>query len=441
MVGRYDTSVEIICVSRSRQRRRLQVSAVKVRFDPVALSDPTAEPIAEVTPPSPADGEQRTARARTASSRRWYERLGGQITTIPLASTSVRSFSCDVCGRLLVFENSVCVNCGSAVGFDPARRRLVALPLDGNLQPCANLDLAGCNWVTWSPGGLCRCCALTRTRPADDDEQGLAAYARTEEAKRRLVFQLLDLGLPVRSRSEDADRGLAFDLLSSAQAPVTTGHADGVVTIDLAEGHDAHREVMRIQMAEPYRTLLGHLRHEVGHYYWQVLVEGTGLVPFGPGVLEEFRALFGDERDDYGQALQRHYASGPSGMWQQQYVSAYATAHPWEDWAETFAHYLHINDTLQTARAYGVVVTGPDQLLADAGELVAVPSEHPSADQPIETLVNTWLPLSYALNAVNRSMGKGDLYPFVLTRPVIDKLGLVHRTVHSAARDAGLVSP
>ena len=353
----------------------------------------------------------------------------------------MRSFSCDICGRLLVFENSVCVNCGSAVGFDPDRRRLVPLPVDANQVPCANLGLAGCNWLAAAPGGLCSCCGLTRTRPADDDPGGMAAFARAEGAKRRLLFQLLDLGLPVRSKAEDADRGLAFDLLSSALAPVVTGHAHGVVTIDLAEGHDVHREAMRIQMAEPYRTLLGHLRHEVGHYYWQVLIAGNGLVPVGPGTLDSFRALFGDERADYGQALRAHYAGGPPPDWQQRHVSAYATAHPWEDWAETFAHYLHINDTLQTAGAYGVVVTGPDQSLADGGALVAVPSEHSREHEAIDDLVGTWLPLSFALNAVNRSMGKGDLYPFVLTRPVIDKLGLVHRAVQAAAQDARLTAP
>lgn len=314
------------------------------------------------------------------------------------------------------------------------------LPMDAGQVPCANLGLAGCNWLVAAPGGLCGCCSLTRTRPADDDPAGMAAFARAEGAKRRLLFQLLDLGLPVRSKAEDADRGLAFDLLSSALAPVVTGHARGVVTIDLAEGHDVHREAMRIQMAEPYRTLLGHLRHEVGHYYWQVLIEGNGLVPVDPAMLGSFRALFGDERADYGQALQSHYAGGPPPDWQQHHVSAYATAHPWEDWAETFAHYLHISDTLQTAGAYGVVVTGPDQSLADGGALVAVPSEHAREHEPIDDLVSTWLPLSYALNAVNRSMGKGDLYPFVLTRSVIDKLGLVHRAVQAAAQDARLAA-
>ena len=344
----------------------------------------------------------------------------------------MRAFSCGVCGRLLVFENSVCVTCGTPQGFDVTTMRLVPLPAPGGAVPCADIDLAGCNWLAPVPGGLCLCCRLTRTRPADGDLDGLAAYARTEAAKRRLVYQLVDLHLPVVPRSEDAVRGLAFDLLSSAQTPVTTGHADGVVTIDLAEGHDAHREAMRVEMAEPYRTLLGHVRHEVGHYYWTVLVEGDGPEPVPVGTTDRFRELFGDERADYGQALQRHYADGPPTGWGERFVSAYATAHPWEDWAETFAHYLHIRDTLQTAGAYGLVVTGPDGAATAGGAgLSATPGRDDLDDVGVQALIATWLPLTFALNAVNRSMGAGDLYPFVLSAAVIEKLGFVHELVRS----------
>jgi hypothetical protein len=346
----------------------------------------------------------------------------------------MRAFGCDVCGNLLVPENSVCVSCGTAQGFSPAAMRLV--PVDGR-QQCANLGPAGCNWlVDDADGPLCRSCRLTRTRPAEDDPEGLAAWATTETAKRRLVYQLLDLGLQVRPWSAgpgpDGVPGLAFDLLSSTRTAVTTGHADGVVTIDLAEGQDAHREAMRVQMGEPYRTLLGHLRHETGHYYWQVLAHGPAL--------DRLRETFGDERADYGQALQRHYAEGPPAGWAQEHVSAYATAHPWEDWAETFAHYLHLRDTLQTAAAYGMVVTGPDLPGRDLPDrdpaaLVALPLDDAGRDRPFDELVATWLPLSYALNAVNRSMGKGDLYPFVLTPAVIGKLALVHDLVQDRAQD------
>jgi hypothetical protein len=338
----------------------------------------------------------------------------------------VRAFSCDVCGNLLAFENSACVVCGTAVGYSTADVRLVPVGSGGGLQRCSNQDVAGCSWLVEPGGGLCLACRLTRTRPADSDAEGLAAFVRTERAKRRLVYQLLDLGLPVVPRSEHPE-GLAFDLLSSAESPVVTGHADGVVTIDLAEGHDAHREAMRVQMGEPYRTLLGHLRHESGHYYWQLLVSPSQ----GPeGLLARFRGLFGDDRADYAEALRRHYDAGPLNDWGERHVSAYAAAHPWEDWAETFAHYLHIRDALQTASAYGMVVTGPEVAPPDPG-LVAVPRE--GADD-VAGIVRTWLALTYALNAVNRSMGKDDLYPFVLTPPVIEKLGFVHTVVSPAAK-------
>jgi hypothetical protein len=363
----------------------------------------------------------------------------------------VRAFTCDVCGKLLFAENSVCVACGTPQGFslgamrflpvDPATGRTTA----ADAVQCADLRLNGCNWLLddGHASGRCGSCRLTRTRPNDADVDGLRAWAVAETAKRRLVYQLHDLSLPVVPLSDDA-RGLAFDLLSSADEPVTTGHACGVVTIDLAEGQDAHREAMRVTMGEPYRTLLGHLRHEVGHYYWQVLVDGNGLLgdAADPTALQRFRELFGDERADYAAALQEHYAGGAPADWQTRHVSAYATAHAWEDWAETFAHYLHIRDTLQTAAAYGMVVTGPETTTApEAAELVALPAADAGDDQAIGSLVSTWLALTYALNAVNRSMGKGDLYPFVLTPLVITKLGFVHDVVVAAVRRPTPTSP
>lgn len=339
-------------------------------------------------------------------------------------------------------ENSVCISCGTPQGFSLAEMRFLPVdPVSGRAASadavqCANLRVNGCNWLLddGHPSRLCPSCRLTRMRPNDTDRVGLAAWWGAETAKRRLVYQLHDLGLPIVPLSQDA-RGLAFDLLSSAEEPVTTGHAAGVVTIDLAEGHDAHREATRVAMGEPYRTMLGHLRHEVGHYYWQVLVGGHGP-PAGatdPTALQRFRDLFGDESEDYAAALERHYSVGAPADWQSRYVSAYATAHVWEDWAETFAHYLHIRDTLQTAAAYGLFVTGPEVTGAQAADLVALPAEDAGAHETIRSLVSTWLALTYALNAVNRSMGKDDLYPFVLTPPVITKLGFVHDLVVAAA--------
>jgi hypothetical protein len=336
----------------------------------------------------------------------------------------MRAFTCPCCGGLLFFENSECLACSTPVGYDRASADFVVATPETR---CSNATIAACNWIA-PDGGLCDCCALTRTRPNDGDGPGMVAFARAEAAARRLLFQLDDLRLPVRGRDEDPVRGLAFDLLSSATGPVTTGHADGVVTIDLAEGDDGHREALRVRLAEPYRTLLGHFRHEVGHYYWMRLVEGRPA-------LAVFRALFGDERADYAEALAVHYDSEPAEDWEETHVSVYATAHPWEDWAETFAHYLHIRDALQTASAFGVVVAGPE---VDAppdpdAPLASVPLD---SERDFDEIINAWLPLTYALNAVNRSMGKDDLYPFVLSPTVLEKLRLVHSLVDAEARRA-----
>jgi hypothetical protein len=332
----------------------------------------------------------------------------------------MRAFSCGRCGQLVFFENSLCLRCSAPLGFVPSRLELVVL--DGPQAPaaraCANATVAECNWLVEDGdlGLLCRSCALTRTRPADSDAAALAAFASAEAAKRRLVFQLLDLRLPI---GDD----LAFDLLSSQFAPVVTGHDEGLITIDLAESDDARREQRRAELGEPYRTMLGHFRHEVGHYYWPILIERRGE-------LDRWRSLFGDERTDYETARQRHYEQGPPADWSDRHVSAYAAMHPWEDWAETFAHYLHIRDTLQTSAAFGMVVTGPEAPTDQA--LTAAPRD--DADRrSFEALIGDWLPLTYALNAVNRSMGRGDLYPFMLAPTVIEKLSCVHERVQSVA--------
>jgi hypothetical protein len=339
---------------------------------------------------------------------------------------AVRSFACGHCGSLVFFENSLCLNCSTPLGFDPQRLQLVALEGDraAELFGCANKQLAGCNWLTSRPGDLCRSCRLTRTRPEQADAAGLAAFATAEGAKRRVIAQLLDLELPGVEPGS-----LAFDLLSSEHEPVATAHADGVITIDLAESDDARREARRAELGEPYRTLLGHFRHELGHYFQPLLVTGDE-------VWNACRALFGDEREDYRAAIERHYEQGPPEDWPDRHVSAYATMHPWEDWAETFAHYLHIRDTLQTAAEFGLQVNGP---LATSLDRTLKATPQPEAGQrAFDEVLENWLPLTYALNAVNRSMGRGDLYPFTLAAPVIAKLAFVHELVSSARSDAGL---
>jgi hypothetical protein len=370
----------------------------------------------------------------------------------------MRSFTCTSCGQLVFFENSRCLRCQSTLGFAPDRMELTALrtraddgavlvPVGpgangGRYRRCANAVLAQCNWLVpvddGDPGTvpLCRCCRLTRVRPNDGESDALAAFATTEAAKRRLIFQLLELGLPVVPFDpDDPDGGgLAFDLLASHDdEKVIIGHADGLITVDVTETDDARRERVRQELGEPYRTMLGHLRHEIGHYYFPELVGGEG--PRGLARLARAHRLFGDETADYTAALDRHYAEGPPADWAERHVSTYATMHPAEDWAETFAHYLHIRDTVQTAAAFGLVVTGPasDVLPGEDEGLVAVPALEVDED-PFERILDDWLPLTYALNAVNRSMGKGDLYPFVLPRPVVEKLAFVHDVVRAAGR-------
>lgn len=334
----------------------------------------------------------------------------------------MRDFLCRRCGQTLAVENSLCLHCHSALGFWLPTRTIYVLDeqgrtqVDGELvERCANNKVAQCNWlVSWTGvPTLCESCRLTRTRPADTDTDALVEFGRAETAKRRLVLELDQLGLPIIGRAENPTTGLAFDLLSSAQESVITGHADGVITLDLAEGDDVHREQMRVELDEPYRTLLGHFRHEVGHFYQMVHIDDDTR----PG----YEALFGNPDDDYQAALDRHYAEGAPAGWQQNYVSSYATMHPAEDFAETFAHYLHIRDTLDTAAAFAMAPAAStlDRVLP--------------GDVGFDKLVEWWLPLTWALNQINRSMGHPDLYPFVLAGPVLDKIRFVHGLVSPAA--------
>jgi hypothetical protein len=261
-----------------------------------------------------------------------------------------------------------------------------------------------------------------------------AGFAKAEVAKRRLVYQLGQLRLPIIGREEDPEAGLSFELLASDRH-VITGHANGVITIDLNETDDAFREQTRAQFGEPYRTLLGHFRHEIGHYYWNTLVRHPLRSEADPDLLQDARALFGDDRADYDAARKAHYEIGPQRDWGESYVSAYAAMHPLEDWAETFAHYLHIWDAVQTAASFGVLVVGPvdDRTGRRDPAKASAPSEDTAALEGFHAVIADWLPLTLALNALNRSLGKDDLYPFDLPPAVIGKLALVHRVITTGA--------
>ncbi|MFT4261995.1 MAG: putative zinc-binding metallopeptidase [Nocardioides sp.] len=322
----------------------------------------------------------------------------------------MKSFHCRVCDNPLFFENSVCVSCGSALGYSRAERAVVPVDADGRYVDaaglvwwvCTNLNLSGCTWLAAIEGGQCDACELTRTRPNDEDAIGLQNYQDAERAKRYLVQELDSLGFRIVSKAEDEVNGLAFDLLSSVAENVTIGHDEGIITIDLAESDDAHREKVRAKLDEPYRTMLGHFRHEVGHYYEWQLVQGDEL-------LERCRELFGDESASYADAIDRHYAEGAPAGWEASYISTYATMHPFEDFAESFAHFLHISDTIESAGEYGLTAVAPISAFSRFRDVVT----------------GIWVPLSTALNVINRSMGKDDLYPFVIPPPVLDKLDFV----------------
>ena len=345
----------------------------------------------------------------------------------------MKVFHCDHCGHLLFFENTQCVRCGHTVAYLPDLARVGSLdqnddgawqsPLVGassqGYRLCENYTVHQvCNWAIAAGDShtLCVCCRLTRVIPDLSVEAHRANWYRLEVAKRRLVFTLLALGLPVASREEDPDRGLVFEFLAdSPDRPVTTGHAGGVITVNLAEADDAERERRRQSLNEPYRTLAGHLRHESGHYYWERLIGGTAA-------LTGFRALFGDERVDYAETLRAYYENGPAADWQQRFITGYASAHPFEDWAETWAHYLHMIDTLETAAACGFSLR-PRR--ADEPSLPALPFVV-SGGLPFERLIESWFPLTYALNNLTRGLGQADAYPFVLSPPAIEKLRFVH---------------
>jgi hypothetical protein len=355
----------------------------------------------------------------------------------------LKLFKCQNCGQILYFENSVCGKCSHSLGYDPAIARLLALePVpdhenvwqavgvpDRRYRFCSNASFGVCNWLidAASPDAFCLCCRHNATVPDTSIPENLPHWARIETAKHRLFYSLVRLGLPLEPAPGNSEQ-LLFDFLAVPKDPgaqrVMTGHDNGRITIALSEADDAEREKNRVALHEPYRTRLGHFRHEIGHYYWGRLVRDD------EAALGEFRTLSGDETLDYGEALKTYYDNGASADWQGRFVSMYASSHPWEDFAETWAHYLHIVDTLEIAGAFGVSV---HPRLARSRDLDARGDFDAYAASDVETLVDTWLSLSLALNSLNRAMGQADLYPFVLSKPAIEKLGMIHRLVHPAA--------
>jgi hypothetical protein len=345
----------------------------------------------------------------------------------------MKLFECQHCGQPLYFENTRCESCGHKLGYLSDKDTITALEEDadafralaepsGRYRYCANAQHEVCNWLVPAGGdAYCAACRHNRTIPDQSVSENLINWRKIEIAKHRLFYTLLRLRLPLATKQEDPN-GLAFDFVaSSSGGPLMTGHANGLITINISEADDAERERQRKNLAEPYRTLLGHFRHEIAHYYWDRLIKDSPS-------LAEFRQLFGDERQDYTQALQANYRNGPAANWPDHYVSAYASSHPWEDFAETWAHYFHMVDTLETANAFGMRVRPRVSMGADLA--TSIDFDPHLAD--MERIIDSWLPLTFAMNSINRSMGQADLYPFVLAPPAIVKLSFVHNRIHAA---------
>jgi hypothetical protein len=359
----------------------------------------------------------------------------------------VKLFSCQRCEHVLFFENTVCTSCGTPCAYAPESESLVAVPggdgadtFDVELptperhavyRKCKNfIEHDACNWLVSAADGteLCRSCRLTGTIPDLSDAKSRAAWVDIERAKRRLLYSLYALGLPVASKVDDPSGGVQFDFrLGTEENPVMTGHDEGLITLNVAEADNAFRENMREKLGEGYRTVLGHLRHEIGHYYWNVLVRDQAP-------LDACRKLFGDDQQSYQDAIQRHYSQGAPANWAESFISEYATMHPWEDWAETWAHYLHMVDTLETAKSHGLTLRSlVKEDGSKAGKKVATET---LAFQDYESLSTSWQAVTLALNDLNRSMGIKDAYPFVVSPTVHTKLRFVHELVQAQRKSA-----
>jgi hypothetical protein len=354
----------------------------------------------------------------------------------------MKLFTCTNCNHPVYFENTFCIHCKAFLGFDAAVLQPVALAMEHNglhsiigkkrktfYKYCNNHQHGVCNWLIPAADttGFCKACTLNRTIPDLSNPEYVNRWCAIEVAKHRLVYQLLRMKLPVVSKLQNQQTGLVFDFKANESSNdsdrVMTGHDNGVITINIEEADDIEREMARKQMDEVYRTLLGHFRHEIGHYYWDRLIDNTRN-------LEKCRGLFGDDTIDYGNALQKHYNEGAPPNWNENYISMYATTHPWEDWAETWAHYMHMVDTLETAYSFGLSVK---PLVPASQKLNADIRKDPYAIKDFESIFRMWIPLTFAMNSLNRSMGLKDTYPFVISTPVKEKMKFIHDVVVNAS--------
>lgn len=348
----------------------------------------------------------------------------------------MKIFHCENCNNPVFFENTTCENCGTYLGYFSAEARMIALHKNQQVYPynyenlhyCANYAYDACNWLLETDTEeYCEACQLNRTVPNLSIEENVKRWQKIEQAKHRLVYSLKRFSLPTQRKIGAETIELKFDFLTPLEQngqvlPVMTGHDHGLITLNIKEANAAYREKMKQQMEERYRTLLGHFRHEVGHFYWEILVEPD------PKNLEGFRNVFGDERKDYGDALQEYYDQGSAVKWKEEYISKYATAHPWEDWAESWAHYMHLIDALETAYTFGLHVN-PNQNNTEHMTMKA--DFDPYLEKDFDVIVEMYIPMTFAVNSINRSMGLEDIYPFLLTEEKIEKLKFIHNVIKS----------
>lgn len=339
----------------------------------------------------------------------------------------MKLYSCTNCNNPLYFENSACLSCNHTVGFEAGKFNMVTLdPNQNNYSPvgnknevyrfCANAIHGTCNWLISisQASPFCIACSLNRTIPELSTLVNQDKWQRIEIAKHRLVYSLLRLRLPVYPKQNlDQLDGIVFDFLGDASPVerVITGHDNGVITLNIAEADEGERTRHKLDLGEKYRTLLGHFRHEIGHYYWELLVKDSKH-------LQKFRQLFGNEEKDYTQALETYYQTATQINWNEYFISPYASSHPWEDWAESWANYMHMMDTLETAYSFGIGIHHK--------EMQTEVTKDPYTILNFDSIIKMWFPLTFAVNSLNRSMGHADFYPFIISAPVIEKLRFIH---------------
>ncbi|MBC7888703.1 MAG: putative zinc-binding peptidase [Ferruginibacter sp.] len=339
----------------------------------------------------------------------------------------MKLYTCTNCKNPLYFENSFCLQCSHTVGFEVGKFNLVALDNNKNgyspvnyknevYRFCSNATYGTCNWLIpiTQASPFCLACELNRIIPALSTDMNRDKWKSIEIAKHRLVYSLLRLKLPVKAKKSIAEiGGIVFDFMgdTSPTERVMTGHDNGVITLNIEEADEGLLTRHKLDLGEKYRTLLGHFRHEIGHYYWDVLIKDSTH-------LEKFRQLFGNEENDYDAALEAYYKNGIQPNWNNFFISQYASSHAWEDWAESWAHYMHMMDTLETAWSFGIGI--------HRREMQTDVYNDPYTIADFDAIINMWFPLTFAVNSLNRSMGHADFYPFIIPAPVIEKLRFIH---------------